>query len=307
MSYKIANAPCSWGVDDPKNPYLPPWKRVLKEAQLAGYKSIELGPYSYLPTDPVLLSDALNEHGLSIVAGTIFDDLVTESYFPNILELTKNICSLISKIPTAEKVAGMEYQPPYLVVIDFGNPERAKMAGQVKESPRLSKEDWARMIKNIKYVSKLAWEEYGVRPVIHPHAGGCIEFSDEIKMIANDISYDIAGFCLDTGHLYYSGMDPILSLNEYQDRLDYLHFKDVNKEVFDRVIPKKIDFFKACAEGVMCPIGTGAIDYPKVKQFLDNIKYQGWITIEQERDPRNVEGSLTDVTNSLKFLHSVGF
>ncbi|WP_256519898.1 hypothetical protein [Domibacillus sp. A3M-37] len=38
MSTHIAGAPCCWGVDDPKNPFIPPWERVLKEAALAGYK-----------------------------------------------------------------------------------------------------------------------------------------------------------------------------------------------------------------------------------------------------------------------------
>lgn len=307
MGYKIANAPCSWGVDDPKNPYLPPWQRVLDEAHTAGYNSIELGPYGYLPTDPTLLTKALNERQLSLVAGTIFDDLVSEQHFPYIIELTKNICSLISKTPQAEKSPGMKYQPPYLVIIDFGNPERARLAGQVDESPRLSDKEWQQMIKHIIYISKLAWHEYGVRPVIHPHAGGCIEFADEINLLTKDIPHDVAGLCLDTGHLYYSGMDPLTWLRDNRDRLDYIHFKDVNKAVYDAVMPKKIDFFKACAEGVMCPIGTGVIDYPKIKQLLDEIQYQGWITIEQERDPRDVAGSLTDVTNSLKFLRSAGF
>ncbi len=32
MSIQICGAPCCWGVDDPKNPYLPPWTRVLEEA-----------------------------------------------------------------------------------------------------------------------------------------------------------------------------------------------------------------------------------------------------------------------------------
>ncbi|MGK2325722.1 AP endonuclease, partial [Klebsiella pneumoniae] len=52
MTHPIANAPCSWGVDDPKNPNLPAWATVLKEAAQAGYRSIELGPWGYLPTDP---------------------------------------------------------------------------------------------------------------------------------------------------------------------------------------------------------------------------------------------------------------
>ncbi len=36
MSIHIANAPCSWGVDDPKNPFLPPFKKCSpKQQQLA--------------------------------------------------------------------------------------------------------------------------------------------------------------------------------------------------------------------------------------------------------------------------------
>ena len=36
MIHPIANAPCSWGVDDPKNPNLPAWATVRKEAAQAG-------------------------------------------------------------------------------------------------------------------------------------------------------------------------------------------------------------------------------------------------------------------------------
>ena len=40
MAIHITGAPCCWGVDDVKNPYLPPWQKVLYEAGQAGYKAI---------------------------------------------------------------------------------------------------------------------------------------------------------------------------------------------------------------------------------------------------------------------------
>ncbi|WP_316251369.1 LLM class flavin-dependent oxidoreductase, partial [Pseudomonas viridiflava] len=43
----------------------------------------------------------------------------------------------------------------------------------------------------------------------------------------------VAGLCLDTGHLYYAGMDPAATLRQYASRLDYLHFKDIDPLVFD--------------------------------------------------------------------------
>lgn len=307
MTIQIANAPCSWGVDDPKNPYLPPWHKVLTEAKLAGYQSIELGPWTYLPTDPEKLTAALNEHEISIVAGTIFDDLVSEENFARMIELTHNLCRNLSQIPCASKVEGESFAPPYLVIIDFGNPERARLAGQADKAPHLNDADWQTMIRHIREISTLAWNEYKVRPVIHPHAGGSIEFADEIVRLAEDIPHDIAGLCLDTGHLYYSGMDPVTWLTRFADRLDYIHFKDVDSEVHRSVIERGLDFFTACAKGVLCPLGKGAIDYPAVKQQLDQLGYQGWITIEQERDPRSAAGSLRDVTESLAYLKSVGF
>ncbi|ROR08786.1 TIM barrel protein [Erwinia sp. JUb26] len=306
MTIHIANAPCSWGVDDPKNPHLPPYEKVLKEAAQAGYKSIELGPWTYLPTDPQVLTEKLNQYGLSLVAGTIFDDLVSEENFPAMIELTHNLCRNLSKVPTATKTHGDNFPSPYLVIIDFGNAERARLAGQYDKAPRLSDSDWQRMMSHITEISRIA-AEYGVRPVIHPHAGGCIEFADEIERLVQDIPHSVAGLCLDTGHLYYSDMDPITWLGRYFDRIDYLHFKDVNDAVFRDVIAREVDFFTACAEGVMCPIGKGAIDYPAVRAFLAERNYQGWITIEQERDPRNADGSLHDVTESLRYLNSVGF
>ena len=57
----------------------------------------------------------------------------------------------------------------------------------------------------------------------------------------------------------------------------------------------------------MCPSGRGVIDYPAIRAALTRLGYQGFITVEQERDPRNVGGSLADVRASRDYLRSVGF
>lgn len=307
MTLPIANAPCSWGVDDPDNPHLPAWETVLKEAAQAGYQSIESGPVGYLPEDDQVLTAALNRYGLSLVAGTLFDDLVSEAHFPHLLALTHRICRRLAAVPTARKTGAPGRQPPYLVIIDFGHDERARFAGQSARSPRLPSPDRQRMMRHIAEISRVAWEEYGVRPVVHPHAGGYIEFADELEMLMAEIPHELAGLCLDTGHLYYAGMDPVTWLDKCWPRIDYLHFKDVDRRVFASVLARGTDFFSACAEGVMCPLGRGEIDYAAVHDLLVRRGYDGWITIEQERDPRNAAGSLQDVTASLRYLRETGF
>jgi inosose dehydratase len=105
----------------------------------------------------------------------------------------------------------------------------------------------------------------------------------------------------------YSGMDPGGTIRRYADRLDYIHFKDIEPAVYADVMSRRIRFFEACAEGVMCPIGRGRIDYPALRALLGDIGYSGYITIEQERDPRNAAGSLADLTASRDFLRRAGF
>ncbi|MBP2565877.1 MULTISPECIES: sugar phosphate isomerase/epimerase family protein [Agrobacterium] len=303
----ITTAPCCWGVDDVKNPHLPHWEKVLGEAKAAGFGGLELGPYGYLPLDLKRVSQALNERGLKIVAGTIFDDLVSPENRRNLLRQTDEICALITRLPKPETHAGQRFPAPYLTVMDWGHDERDYAAGHSDRAPRLDGNAWNGMVENIRAIATLAREKYGVRATIHPHAGGYIEFADELQQIVEDIPADLAGLCLDTGHMAYSGMDPVATLRRYWDRVDYIHFKDIDAAVFDAVIGERIRFFDACAKGVMCPIGRGSIDYPTIRSLLTELGYGGYITIEQERDPRNAGGILDDLAASRAFLAENGF
>lgn len=303
----ITCAPCCWGVDDVKNPHLPPWKRVLEEAAQAGFGGLELGPYGYVPLDAERVSEALDAQGLKIVAGTIFDDLVDPDNRENLLRQTREICALITALPRPATHEGQRFAAPYLTIMDWGHEARDYAAGHSDRAERLDDVAWAGLVADIRAVAELARDGYGVRAVIHPHAGGHIEFADELERIVEDIPPEVAGLCLDTGHLCYSGMDPAATLRRYWKRTDYIHFKDIDPDVFDQVMGERIRFFDACARGVMCPIGRGCIDYPAIRRLLRELGYGGYITIEQERDPRNAGGVLANLAASRNFLRRAGF
>jgi inosose dehydratase len=57
----------------------------------------------------------------------------------------------------------------------------------------------------------------------------------------------------------------------------------------------------------MCPIGRGGIDYRAIRRLLTELGYGGYITIEQERDPRNAGGVLADLAASRDFLRRAEF
>ncbi len=303
----ITTAPCCWGVDDVRNPHLPAWDRVLAEAARAGFGGLELGPYGYLPLDTGRVRAALAACNLTIVAGTIFDDLVDPAQRPNLLRQTAEICALITALPKPTRHRGQRFPAPYLTVMDWGHEARDYAAGHSDRAPRLDPAAWAGMLANIRAIAQLARDGYGVRAVIHPHCGGHIEFADEIERIAADVPAGEAGLCLDTGHLAYAGMDPVQAIAAWWERTDYLHFKDIDPAKFAETMGRRIRFFEACGAGVMCPIGRGSIDYPAIRALLAERGYAGYITFEQERDPRNTASILADLATSRAYLQRLGF
>ncbi len=216
-------------------------------------------------------------------------------------------CSLITQLPSIPQEKGQHFPTPYLVLIDWGHDERDYKAGHPNEAKRLSSFDWNKMMTHIQILAERAESKFGVRCVIHPHAGGYIEFDDKIQQLLQDIPYETAGLCFDTGHLYYSKMNPEKWIRKYADRLDYIHFKDINLRIYQQVMGIRIRFFDACGMGVMCPIGQGVIDYHSIYRVLKEINYQGYITIEQERDPRNSGSSLRDVKQSISYLKNIAY
>lgn len=135
----------------------------------------------------------LSKNNLMIIAGTIFDDLVSESNFKNLQKQLDDICSLITKLPCAAREKGRNFPAPYLVIIDWGHNEREYDAGHPERALRLPNKDWDKMMVHIRSLADRAWENYRVRSVIHPHAGGYIEFEDEINRLLHDIPYETAG------------------------------------------------------------------------------------------------------------------
>ena len=95
-------------------------------------------------------------------------------------------------------------------------------------------------------------------------------------------------------------------LKKYADKLDYVHFKDVN-DGLPRGARRAHPLLRRLRQGRDGPIGTGSLDYPAIKQALADIGYSGYITIEQERDPRNSDTSLRDVKASVDYRKSVGY
>lgn len=303
---KFSSCPGSWGIEDSKNPDNTPWAIVLDQIRSIGFDALELGPYGYLPADAALLTNELNKRNLQIVAGTLYDDLVSKESFQSIVEKTHKICKILSLIPTADELDNQKQRPPYYVIIDAVKPERDKIARSSK-APKLSIGLWQQMVNHITEIAKISFGEYGVRSVIHHHSGGYIDYIYEIDGILNDISKDHIGLCFDTGHAYYAGIDPEEGIRKYSSRIEYLHFKDIDKSIFDALFHEKIGFYEACFRRLMCPIGEGTLNYSAIRKALTDIDYRGWITLEQDRHPNDTLDVIDCIKKSMSHLEMLGY
>ena len=121
----IGTAPDSWGVWFPSDPEQVPASTFLREVVEAGYQAIELGPYGYLPSDATELQEALDEHGLTVLAGTVFSHLHQRDAWDYTWKQVADVAAL------TRAVGGK-----HIVVIP--EPWRDHKSGAPKEDPELS-------------------------------------------------------------------------------------------------------------------------------------------------------------------------
>jgi inosose dehydratase len=292
MTIRIGNAPCSWGVEFAGDPRNPPWRQVLKDCADAGYTGIELGPIGYMPEDPAVLADALEENGLDLIGGVVYDPAAWD----DVRDAAWRTCRALTA-----------HGAQHLVLIDSISPRRAPTAGRAEAAEQMDAAEWAAFRDRIATIARLGTEEFGLTVSIHAHAAGFIDFEPELERLLDEVDERILKICLDTGHHSYAGFDPVAFLRRHIGRVSYMHFKDIDPTVKADVIAKRTGFYDACGQGIFCNLGKGDVDFPAVRQILLDAGYTGWCTVEQDCDPTLDVSPVDDARRNRDYLSSIGF
>ncbi len=295
MTYRVGNAPCSWGVefgDDPRNPS---WQSVLDDARVAGYVGMELGPLGFLPEDPEALAEAMGERGLTLTAAVMFRPLHDPAAWDDILDVARRTCSNLQRMGAEQ-----------FVLIDSISPRRVATAGRPAEAERLAGSELQGLHERIRTVCSMASGEFGLRVSMHAHAAGFVEFADEVHRLMDAIPEELLGLCVDTGHCEYAATDPVALYRQYYNRVPYVHYKDVDPAVRRHVVDQRIGFYDACALGLFCNLGKGVVDFAGFRQALVDHGFSGWGTVEQDCDPEAGRAVVDDARANYEHLRIVG-
>jgi inosose dehydratase len=171
-----------------------------------------------------------------------------------------------------------------LCVAFDGSPDRAGFAGRARDAatPRLTEDGWARTVALLETVAAET-RAVGGRLAFHPHAATYIETPDEVERLARSTSAETVPFCLDVGHWTVGGGDPIEAIRRYGERVTHVHLKDVDPEVLAGLRAGTIpDFGAAIQARLFTELGAGVIDLDGILVALGEVRYPGWLMVEQD-------------------------
>lgn len=261
--------------------------RVLEEIAAAGYSGTELGPGGYLPAEPGLLRRTLDNYGLTLTSAFVPLRWFQADRLPADIESLMSVARLLAALNC-----------PFVVVADG-------MALPGEPSP--DDAAWKKAATGMENVAR-ELQRLRMRLVFHLEAGSHLATPNDQARLCSLTDPELVGICLDTGHYAYSFGDPREAVRQYGKRIRYVHLKDVDPRVRERVSREGLDFYAAVRSGIFTPLGRGCAEIAAVVSHLLSIGYGGWLVAEQDvlMPLGNGRTPLENARQSREFLRQLG-
>jgi inosose dehydratase len=185
------------------------------------------------------------------------------------LGATRELCALLSGVGAR-----------FVNLADHGTPESMAQAGRV-DGVRLTSGEWNVFAERVAQAADVV-REFGLQPLFHAHAGTRVESRAELEEFLRRLPASTVKLVWDVGHAIYGGIDPIDVVRSYPERIAYIHLKDVDPEVLDRLRREYRGFTDGIRQRVFTELGHGCLDVPGLLRALREIGYDGWLMVEQD-------------------------
>lgn len=269
---RLGIAPIAWTNDDmPELGGEISFEQCIDEMAEAGYEGSEVG--NKYPRDPEVLKKALEPRGLQIASAWFSSFLTTK-------DLDVTVEAFIEHRDFLHAMGAK-----VIVVAEQGHSIQGQMDTPLHDKkPIFTEEEWDRLAKGLNHLGDLALEK-DMKIVYHHHMGTGVETFAETEKLMALTDPNKVFLLVDTGHMVYAGGDPVALIEKFADRIKHVHFKDLRKEVVQKVADEKLSFLQGVKLGAFTVPGDGFIDFEAVIAALNKIDYKGWIIVEAEQDP----------------------
>lgn len=287
---KLAAAPISWGLCE-----VPGWGfqldmgRILADAVRLGLRDIEAGPPGFLPSDARAARASVERHGVRVIGG----------FVTAVLHRRERLDA---------ELAALETQARWLAEIGSEVLVLAAATGRddYDVPASLSDAEWKALLAALPKVVGIA-KSHGLATALHPHVGTVVERPDAIDRILRGSDVPL---CLDTGHVFVGGGDPVAIAREHPDRVRHVHLKDADAALSAAVRERRVPYAKAVARGLFRPLGQGDARIADVLAALKAARYDGWGVLEQDialgEAPTEANDPACDVARSRDFALAHG-
>jgi inosose dehydratase len=275
---RIGAAPVSWGIFELGTDVESlPAPAIFEDMRACGYSGTESGPPGYLG-DPGAARRLLKAHELALagvfipypfVQGRLGDD--EQRHLEDALRF------LAQAAPDGDR-------PTVLLSDDFLEPVRMAVAGRVEDNPHtwLDEVGWRRLTDAVNAAAETC-REHGFEAAFHYHTGSHVETPREIERLVQGIDPALIGLCLDTGHSFFGGGNPVQLVQDHGDLVTHVHLKDVNLAVLEQLRAERLGLEELWNRQGFCELGTGDVDLDGCLDLLERRGYSGWIIVEHDR------------------------
>ncbi|WP_129728421.1 myo-inosose-2 dehydratase [Ectobacillus funiculus] len=268
---KLGIAPIAWTNDDlPELGGENTFEQCVSEMALAGFTGSEVG--NKYPRDTEILKQALSLRGLQIASAWFSAFLTTkplEETVEAFIEHRDFLHAMDAKV---------------IVVSEQGKSVQGQAVPVYKAKPVFTEEEWKLLVDGLHRLGELAAEK-DMDIVFHHHMGTGIQTTEEIDKLMELTDPKLVSLLFDTGHLVFSGENPIHVLKKHLPRIKHVHLKDIRPEVVARVKEEDLSFLQAVKAGAFTVPGDGGIEFAEVFTTLAASAYKGWFVVEAEQDP----------------------
>ena len=292
----VANAPVSYGAFELTvgiDPDVPSAQEVLDAIASSGYEGVDLGPVGYLGKGDEL-AEALESRGLKLAGGYLEAEVVSG-------DASRAMADLNAIMECFDSVS--EAVPPLM----RPRPTIALVLEDLTAGERESRESqlWGNAERILRLLTASS-RERGYEPCLHNELGTLVSSEADVTraMQMSDTS-----LCLDTGHYFAGGGNPLTALRAWQERIYQVHVKDSHREPYHRIVAEGRPVSAIWDQGVFCRLGDGEAD---VRQFLKTLiqsGYSGWLVVEQDTLPTGIDGygfAAEDQKLNREFLKDLG-